>query len=142
MQGLLVPIPDCQCTGVTPDVLSEGESSGPDSPIWGYADLHSHQFSDVGFGGLLVWGDAFGLFGDTSSHLPWGDFSWKYPVQSPLGVPLLPWPFVGYAIHGPGGIGDLIGTFLGQGGFGHLVGGYPLFDGWPKWNDVTHQKEY
>jgi hypothetical protein len=26
--------------------------------------------------------------------------------------------------------------------FGHLVGGYPQFDGWPRWDSVTHQSVY
>ncbi len=139
-QGIFVPTPDCNCDA--PKDPPASVPSGPTDPIWGYADLHSHQFGDLGFGGLMIWGDSFGLLGDTKSHLPWGDFSWKYPTQSSLGVHWGPFPFAGYWIHGPGGVGDLIGTFVGQGGLGHKVGGYPYFDGWPKYNDVTHQQEY
>jgi microsomal dipeptidase-like Zn-dependent dipeptidase len=51
------------------------------------------------------------------------------------------------SVHGPGGAGDLIGSALaifvyGSGGVGHLVGGYPEFDGWPRWNSITHQAVY
>src|SRR5213080_2548336 len=84
----------------------------------GFADLHNHQFAHLGFGGVEFFGSPTGPIDKT---LPWC-----------IGV------------HGPGGVGDIIGTFMkwsyGGGGFiGHLVGGYPQFDGWPPWYSVTHQ---
>ena len=30
----------------------------------------------------------------------------------------------------------------GTGGSGHRVGGYPQYDGWPRWNSYTHQSMY
>lgn len=44
--------------------------------------------------------------------------------------------------HGPGGVWDLIDTLEGYGTVGHPVGGWPQFDGWPRWNSVTHQQVY
>jgi microsomal dipeptidase-like Zn-dependent dipeptidase len=98
--------------------------------IKGFADIHNHQFSYLGFGGIAFHGRAYG---DPAEALPWCDF-----VQRRL--PLIP-------IHGPGGtadfIGNLIKTFQAGGNtigvFGHSVGGYPKFDGWPRWDSVTHQ---
>lgn len=83
----------------------------------GFADLHNHQFANLGFGGLAFWGSPSGPI---DAALPWCTPS-----------------------HGPGGIGDLIGnvikTMYGSTPFGHHVGGYSKFDGWPRWDSVTHQ---
>jgi microsomal dipeptidase-like Zn-dependent dipeptidase len=87
----------------------------------GFADLHNHQFAQLGFGGRAFWG---GAFGDIARVL-----DWCTPV------------------HGPGGVGDILGNTLraiayGAGGgaiLGHRVGGYPQFDGWPRWDSITHQ---
>jgi microsomal dipeptidase-like Zn-dependent dipeptidase len=88
----------------------------------GFADIHNHQFANFAFGGLAFWG---GAYGDIHQELPW---------CTPA--------------HGPGGAGDLVGTILygwhfqlddPLKGIGHLVGGDPQFDGWPRWNSFTHQ---
>ncbi len=83
----------------------------------GFADLHNHQFAYLGFGGLAFHGRAFG---DPSQALPWCN-----------------------QVHGPGGVGDIMGNALktayGNLSVGHLVGGYPQFDGWPRWDSITHQ---
>jgi microsomal dipeptidase-like Zn-dependent dipeptidase len=86
--------------------------------VLGFADLHNHQFAHLGFGGREFFGRPTGPI---DKALPWCLF-----------------------VHGPGGLGDVVGTFMkwaygGGGGPGHLVGGYPQFDGWPRWNSVTHQ---
>jgi microsomal dipeptidase-like Zn-dependent dipeptidase len=83
----------------------------------GFADLHNHQFANLGFGGLAFWGSPSG------------------PLETAL-----PWCT---PAHGPGGVFDLIGnvikTMYGSTPFGHHVGGNPEFDGWPRWDSVTHQ---
>jgi microsomal dipeptidase-like Zn-dependent dipeptidase len=83
----------------------------------GFADLHNHQFANLGFGGLAFWGSPAG---PVAAALPW---------CTPA--------------HGPGGLGDVIGnlikTMYGSTPFGHHVGGNPEFDGWPRWDSVTHQ---
>jgi microsomal dipeptidase-like Zn-dependent dipeptidase len=89
--------------------------------IKGFADLHNHQFANFGFGGMAFWGNAYGPIA--------GALPWCTPV------------------HGPGGVGDIIGgvmksTYDKSFPIGHLVGGYPQFDGWPRWNSVSHQSVY
>jgi microsomal dipeptidase-like Zn-dependent dipeptidase len=93
----------------------------------GFADLHNHQFSYLGFGGRVVHGRAFG---DLDRALPHCDF-----VTSPSGARSM--------VHGPRGLLDLAGNVY-QGVYhrsilGHKVGGYPEFDGWPRWDSFTHQ---
>jgi microsomal dipeptidase-like Zn-dependent dipeptidase len=87
----------------------------------GFADVHNHQFASLGFGGRAFWGQPYG---DLSAALQWCTKA-----------------------HGPGGTADIIGNLLrtvGYGGniagaLGHRVGGYPQFDGWPRWDSLTHQ---
>jgi hypothetical protein len=96
----------------------------------GFADIHTHQFAYLGFGGWAFHGRAFG---DPVQALRWCDFA-----PGPVG-PLT-------AIHGPGGAADIIGNIIkhtqGSSIFGHRVGGYPAFDGWPRWDSVTHQSMF
>jgi microsomal dipeptidase-like Zn-dependent dipeptidase len=84
----------------------------------GFADIHNHQFANFAFGGLAFWG---GAYGDIEQELKWCTEA-----------------------HGAGGMGDLVGGILHGWqfplkGIGHRVGGYPQFDGWPRWDSFTHQ---
>lgn len=108
--------------------------SGPTMGVRGFADVHNHQFAHLGFGGLAFHGAPSGPLEDA---LPWCDF---------LHVP--PFGLPGRVIHGPAGMRDLVGQVFAYAyrradavlpGIGHKVGGYPQFDGWPRWNSVTHQ---
>ena len=90
-------------------------SPGPE--VWGIADTHAHAFTHEGFGGLAFQGQPFHP-GGFSEAMPWCD-----------------------KFHGPGGVADTIGNFV-DGTFGHKVGGYPEFDGWPRWNSSVHQQMY
>ena len=88
---------------------------------YGFADLHNHQFAQLGFGGRAFWG---GAYGDIAQEL-----RWCTPV------------------HGPGGTQDMLSNLLRAIAYqlpaisllGHSVGGYPQFDGWPRWDSVSHQ---
>jgi microsomal dipeptidase-like Zn-dependent dipeptidase len=94
------------------------------SPVWGFADLHAHPLAHLGFGGHLIAGRPDG------------------PMEQALA-----WCT---GLHGPGGTGlfvgkDVVSALLRgsiEGGFGHLVGGYPEFDGWPRFTSLIHQKMY
>ncbi|HET6667817.1 MAG TPA: membrane dipeptidase [Intrasporangium sp.] len=136
-------------------------------PIVGFADLHNHQFANLAFGGLLLWGEPFHEKG-IAHALPWSDFMPSAPgeVVGPDGQPVDRFgcggvgfyshcPATcppgtgpgtdqwceGVAIHGAGGTNNLLQLAL-SGSFGHLVGGYPEFDGWPRWNQFTAQQAY
>lgn len=87
----------------------------------GFADLHCHQFANLGFGGREFWG---GAYGDIAKELSWcspahGLFGEKDIVSNALKL-AYEYPF----------------------GIGHHVGGYPKFDGWPRWDSITHQAVY
>jgi hypothetical protein len=86
-------------------------------PIHGFIDAHNHQFANLGFGGREFVGSPGGAIKDS---LPWCT-----------------------PVHGPGGTLDPIGTIVkwgnGYPSLGHKVGGYPQFDGWPRYDSVTHQ---
>src|SRR5262249_44766117 len=93
-------------------------------------DIHNHQFAYLGFGGLAFHGRAYG---EISEALSWCDFVQRSVPPDP--------------IHGPAGTLDFIGNLLkgiysGNLAPGHHVGGYPAFDGWPRWDSVTHQSVY
>lgn len=94
----------------------------PDAPIFGFADTHSHQFANLGFGRSLIWGAPF----------------------SPAGI--------ADALdrceeaHGPNGILDVAGNFLtksvGHNTLGFDPSSHSEFTGWPRWDTRTHQQMY
>ena len=139
------------------------------NPVTGYADLHAHQFANLGFGGLLLWGEPFHENG-IDWALPWSDFmpcgrgrgrgAERYAgrpdhvgqgiFSSATRVPAACPPGTGEGSDPPapawrstatGGLGDLL-NFALSGSIGHCVGGYPQFDGWPRWNNYTGQQMY
>lgn len=106
--------------------------SAPTQPvIRGFADTHNHQFAYLGFGGKAFVG---GAYGPINQRLKWCDYGPGHTFFTPNWV------------HGPGGTRDTIGNILkvnyGGSPLGHRVGGYPEFDGWPRWDSVTHQSVY
>ena len=99
-------------------------AAAPNAPIFGIADLHTHQFANLGFGGKMFWGKPYAeATTDPDKSALENALGWCTPA------------------HGPGGVLDLVGDVLGE-TVGHLVGGYPQFDGWPRWNTYTHQQMY
>lgn len=98
-----------------PVAHAHAQESTPAPPIWGMADTHSHMFSNLGFGGIVVWGSPFHI-GGMAAALP----SCEH-------------------LHGLLGVDDHPGIVAGQ-GLLHFNDGYPGFGGWPKWNTYTHQQ--
>jgi microsomal dipeptidase-like Zn-dependent dipeptidase len=108
------------CGTVTASVRVEMKEQ---PPLFGLADLHVHFFSHLAFAGYGIWGKpspaaptivgAAGL----ADALAWCD---------------------GVDVHGPGGV---LPSLEGRPD-GHLVGGYPEFDGWPRSTTMAHQQAY
>lgn len=102
------------------------EYRDPFAPLWGFADLHAHPMAHLGFGGTLFFGQPDGPMASALSRD--GDA----------------------AAHGEGGLGfcplgGCVGnTFVSafEDGTGHLNGGYPFFDGWPRFTSRIHQQMY
>jgi microsomal dipeptidase-like Zn-dependent dipeptidase len=122
------------------------------NPIWGYADVHNHQFANLGFGGLFLWGEPFDPNG-ISTALAYCDFTTRYSiVSSSLGIPYLLIPpgaplnvcafgvCTPFPVHGPSHTFDLWGATQGEAL--RPVSGYPEFSGWPHWHTFDHQQVY
>lgn len=114
----------------------------PDQPLYGFANLHTHQFANLGFGGAMFWGAAFDWRG-INSALAWCDYTWDFSTTNHLNLPNPPVVTLGYEVHGPIGfnaLGDPVESAAGVGS--HPVGGTGPFDGWPTFDQVTHQQMY
>lgn len=93
-------------------------------PVWGVADLHCHPMSMLGYGGKLIAGYYQPEQGD--------DVSVLVHCEHIHGVG-------GSGLWGGGVLRPLIGM-IPEGEFGHLTGGYPEFDGWPKFQNMIHNQ--
>jgi len=135
--------PDCDCdVGAVPPQQS-GE------PVRGFADVHAHQFSNLGFGGGVFWGDTHHKDG-IDAALPWCDWTWKFPIIPALiGIPDFH-PTLGFKVHGTEvhqtaeclihgfGLSMSCNSLEGV----HAVSGTGPFEGWPNWSTATHQQMY
>lgn len=147
-----------------PDTHVVAKQASNDS-IWGFADLHNHQFANLGFGGVMFHGAPFDPSGKVKRALPRCDFLPQFsarlgydpfspywlpplsPLVNPLGLPIQPvpipeFPFVGYPLHGAVGMEDFVGNMLSGSLVAHGVRGYKSFSGWPNANSYTHQQIY
>ncbi len=122
-----INVDDFQFSAAAPETLPADAGGGdPEAPVWGFADLHTHPMSHLAFGGVAFWGESDGQL---ETSLPW---------CSPA--------------HGVDGIGigsqdgNVLMAFFEQTGYGvdigHRVGGYPQFDGWPRFTSIVHQQMY
>ncbi|MGH9458320.1 MAG: hypothetical protein ACRD2J_11860 [Thermoanaerobaculia bacterium] len=133
--------PDCNCVAT----LSTG---APHAPVLGFADIHAHQFSNVGFGGVLFAGAPYHPDG-ISAALRTCDFIQAKTILPDVAVfdvfdiTTIPtyFPGAGSPQHGPFGILDLTNNVRNE-LLGHSIEGVPDFDGWPAWNQITHQQMY
>ena len=136
---------------VGPEPSGGGVPKARSAPIWGYADLHVHQFSNLGFGGLMFWGAPFGnieqaLRWCSDAHGPGGTLDLIGNTMSMMASPRSDTKAAAVAGGVLGSVGGVVGAItgaaVGAAASGHLVGGYPQFDGWPRWDSFTHQQVY
>ena len=147
-------------------LLQVAGDTPPPRRIKGFADLHNHQFANQAFGGKAFVGAAFGPIEQALPHCDYGPGDFLHPnwVHGPGGERDILGNLRGLMTRGLrdesgaaigaviggllglglGGVGIGVGAGLGAaiGGGGHLVGGNPEFDGWPRWNNLTHQSVY
>jgi microsomal dipeptidase-like Zn-dependent dipeptidase len=120
-----INVDDFQFSAQAPETLPVDAGSGdPGAPIWGFADLHTHPMSHLAFGGVAFWGESDG------------------PIETAL-----PWCIPAHGVDGlgiAGKDGNILMAFFEQTGYGldigHHVGGYPQFDGWPRFTSIVHQQ--
>ena len=124
--------PDCNC-----DVAVAKQPRW--GPVRGIADTHTHQFSNMAFGGALLWGKPFDERGrGIQAALSGCDFTWDFALWN--GHKLTsPTPY-GYPIH-KSFSGRLISLIMGE-GWEHSERGWKVFDAWPNWNTTMHQQMY
>jgi microsomal dipeptidase-like Zn-dependent dipeptidase len=142
-----------QC-GVVNDRVPESKVC---EPIVGAADFHIHQFSNLGFGGRVVWGHSFHREGVQAALSSCGADKLCTDKNEAMICRNVICRFSGDVEacqaacertrcatsppHGHLGLTDPVGAVLGQ-GKGHRVHGYPDFHGWPHYNTFTHQQVY
>jgi hypothetical protein len=113
---------DFQVSEKAPDTTPRVETErAADPPVWGFADLHAHPMSYLGFGGNFIWGHPDGPIDEA--------LKWCTPAH-------------GSGAQGWGGAAGNAFMAYTEGGPGHLEGGYPQFDGWPRWSTRVHQQMY
>ncbi|HTJ82805.1 MAG TPA: membrane dipeptidase [Polyangiaceae bacterium] len=94
--------------------------------VWGYADLHCHPMSHLGFGGAGI--------APTGRRLFWGLPDPPAPVEQPAAVSL---PCCS-AAHGVFSNPNLLPYFIE----GHHGCGSPTYKDWPRYDTITHQQMY
>jgi microsomal dipeptidase-like Zn-dependent dipeptidase len=150
-----------------PPVSHEAEQCGagplpvaygtPGEPIWGAADFHNHPAANVGFGGRVIWGEAFHEGGEAaalptcgSTDLCLSGYREEFLCEE-VACRLVPDPAACREVcnrnrcndnkpHGHFGLADPVG--LMRDGGPHRPGGYPDYAGWPNFKTHTHQQQY
>jgi microsomal dipeptidase-like Zn-dependent dipeptidase len=128
--------PDCDC-----DVAVEQQDSR--GPVYGIADTHAHQFSNMAFGGALLWGKPYDERG-INAALAWGDFTWDFATAwgfPGLPVRTIPNLFLGSPVHFDPGA-ELASLITEEGGHFFSFDGADSFIEWPRWSSTLHQQMY
>jgi microsomal dipeptidase-like Zn-dependent dipeptidase len=130
-------VADLRFAAQEPEATPLAQGGGdPRAPVWGIADLHTHPMAALAFGGLLFWGEPDG------------------PIETALGPCTPAHGLAGTGLPTPTswGTGNPLLAFFESTGYqsgllnrlhpGHAVGGYPSFDGWPRFTTIIHQQMY
>jgi microsomal dipeptidase-like Zn-dependent dipeptidase len=132
--------------------------------IVGFIDTHLHQFANLGFGGLEVFGSPVDpsldanvpLVDARARALPDSDFIYVPVAQAAdyvgiggaaAGGPVVTCPggsgdCVKITVHGPSGSNDLLNQLIPNGSPSHGTMGYPDMNGWPAFDVLTAQQAY
>jgi hypothetical protein len=154
---------------IRPSVAVADDVTPPQAPpprpaIVGFANTHLHQFANLGFGGLDLWGSPMDPTLDAGAPLavsraralPDSEFLYVPLADAPdyLAIGGAPAPFVSVpcpddgtvmcarmTLHGPAGSADLLNSLVPEGSTGHGVLGYPDME-WPGFDVHTTQMAY
>ncbi|UCE60683.1 MAG: membrane dipeptidase [Phycisphaerales bacterium] len=161
-----IPEPDCDVFDESGYLDCDAEEQPEGEPLFGIADTHAHPFSNLAFGGALLWGSPFDKYGRGINYaLPWGDYTWEfattwtgdsvvdhfrdllvqelpgldYLLPDALNLPTLPTPN-GYMIHAAP-MAVFMAAVNEEDGW-HSPSGPPTFANWPHWDSTMHQQQY
>ena len=135
--------PDCDVFDEQGNLVCEAEVQPVDQPLYGIADTHAHPFSNLAFGGALLWGSPFDERG-INAALAWCDVTWDFSTETgdlflPLSIPTPQTPN-GTLVH-DAPLALLMATLNEEGGV-HSPKGPPDFENWPNWDTTMHQQMY
>ena len=152
-----------------PSIALANDVTPPEAPptrpaIVGFIDTHLHQFANLGFGGLELWGSPMDPTKDPNADihvararaLPGSDFIYVPEAEAgdyvgmagaavsgdAVPCPDGSGPCVKLTLHGPGGGNDLLNQVIPNGSSSHGTLGYPIMDGWPAFDVLTVQQAY
>ncbi len=146
--------PDCDVL-VGGELACEAKVQPEDEPLFGIADTHAHPFSNLAFGGALLWGSPFDERG-INAALAWGDVTWDFETETgdlltDLLTDFFGLPNVNISIPNPvtpngtlvhdAPLALLMAALNGEGGI-HSPKGPPDFENWPNWDTTMHQQTY
>jgi microsomal dipeptidase-like Zn-dependent dipeptidase len=116
-------VPDSSCAVTAPPAPVRGGTGQlrSDLPLEGFADLHLHQMGNLGFGGSVVWGGAFGPAAEVLTGIP-AAMKRGHDMSEALVD------------------GEILGGLTGL--VSHDESGYPGFATWPSRSLATHQQAY
>jgi microsomal dipeptidase-like Zn-dependent dipeptidase len=111
------------------------------APLEGFADIHVHQMGNLGFGGSIIWGGAFGdpaqVLGPIPPEYKRGHDATEAATHRRVHVPAgLKWADA--IIRTLETLTDAFAFDL----FGHGEDGWPSFTSWPNYNIWMHQQVY
>jgi microsomal dipeptidase-like Zn-dependent dipeptidase len=142
-QWTLIDEPDCGCdVPDRNDDIDVGIKQMQRGPVRGIADTHTHQFSNLAYGGALLWGKPFDERGINAALAPC-DFTWDFRTMTVLDVGWAPHPDVddGWRVHNDIGA-DLQQILTQETQHWFDWEGADAFSNWPKWNSTLHQQMY
>jgi microsomal dipeptidase-like Zn-dependent dipeptidase len=125
------------------DCIAEPQAEG--EPLYGVADTHAHLFSNLAFGGALLWGSPFDERG-INAALATGDYTWDFWTETDLFELDFVWDWpteptqTGYKVH-KAPMAQFM-AFANAEGLNHSESGPPDFENWPAWYSTMHQQQY
>ena len=73
--------PECDVFDEYGNLACDAEEQPEGEPLFGIADTHAHPFSNLAFGGALLWGSPADRDG-VNHALAWGDYSWDFSTRT------------------------------------------------------------
>ncbi len=138
--------PDCGCYDSSNNPIDKAPAQQPHKPLRGIADIHTHMFANLAYGGATLWGYPYHPDGISKALAPcdrtqdFRTYDWAFGTLTPSGC----WPpfttDCWWEVHGQK---DSPASLFVENREGkHDVHGYPSFIGWPKHNSAWHQQMY